>query len=398
MHAVICGAGIAGLASAISLHRSGWQVTVLEHAPRLRDGGYMIDFFGPGFDAAERIGILETLRERAHRVDVIDWADPDGHTRARLHYDRMRDAADGKLFPLLRGDVERTLFEALPGGVDVRFSTTVTGARSHAGGVAVDVGGDRIEADLLVGADGIHSGIRAQVFGPEERYLRPLGLHTAAWFADSPPAATALAGRFVIESAPGKMAGVYGVGGDRVATFLTFTESAARMPEDPLTALRARYWDLSGVVRPVLAADPVDEVYYDVVAQIEMPTWRSGRVILVGDAAYAVSLVAGQGASLALAGGVALGEALDAYTLADDPQALDAALAAFEKRVRPVVEEKQAGGRRTAKWFVPTTPARLALRNLSMRMADLPMLARLLRPVLSLDTKGFAPVSRPESR
>ncbi|GAA1468001.1 FAD-dependent monooxygenase [Microbacterium thalassium] len=396
MRAVICGAGIAGLAAAIALHRSGWQVTVLEHAPRLRDGGYMIDFFGPGFDAAERIGILDTLRARSHSVDVIDWADPDGHVRARLHYDRMRDAAGGKLISLLRGDVERTLFEALPSGVDLRFSTTVTGAHPRADGVTVDLGGERVEADLLVGADGIHSGIRAQVFGPEERFLRPLGLHTAAWFADSPPAATALSERFVIESAPGKMAGVYGVGGDRVATFLAFTETTTHAPADPLGAIRRRYGDMSGIVRPVLAAEPVDEVYYDLVAQVVMPTWRSGRVILIGDAAYAVSLVAGQGASLALAGGVALGEALVADAALADGDGIDAALAAFEERVRPVVEEKQAGGRRTVKWFVPRTKARVALRNLSMRAADLPILARLLSPALALDTKGFAPVSRPE--
>ncbi|GLI27853.1 FAD-dependent oxidoreductase [Agromyces rhizosphaerae] len=394
MHAVICGAGIAGLATAISLQRHGWSVTLVEHAVSLRDGGYMIDFFGPGYDAAERIGILDDLRERAHEVDRVEWVDEHGRAHARLRYDRMRDALDGRLFSLLRGDVERSLREALPADVELRFGTTVTGVTQHDGGVTVELGDERVEADLLVGADGIHSGVRREVFGPEERFLRPLGLHTAAWFFRSDEVHDAIADRFVMMSVPGRMAGVYEVEPGLFATFFVFEEQSTAMPGDPLAALRERFGDLGGFVPAMLAADPVDDVYYDVVAQVEAPAWHDGRVVLIGDSAYAVSLVAGQGASLALSGGVALGEALDAESLAGDPAGIEAALGAFEARVRPSVAEKQAAGRKTAKWFVPATPLQIALRNLAMRVVDLPGMGRLVSPAIGVDAKGFAPATR----
>ncbi len=394
MHAVICGAGIAGLAAAISLERHGWRITLVEHAHELRDGGYMIDFFGPGYDAAERIGILDDLRERAHEVDRVEWVDEHGCAHARLRYDRMRDALDGRLFSLLRGDVERALREALPSGVELRFGTTVTGVEQHDGGVTVELGDQRVEADLLVGADGIHSGVRAHVFGPEEQFLRPLGLHTAAWFFRSDAVHDAIADRFVMMSVPGRMAGVYEVEPGLFATFFVFEEESAEMPSDPLAALRERFGDLGGFVPAMLAADPVDDVYYDLVAQVEAPAWHDRRVVLIGDGAYAVSLVAGQGASLALSGGVALGEALDVDALGGRADAIEAALQAFEARVRPSVTEKQAAGRKTAKWFVPSSRFAIGMRNLAMRVVDLPGMGRLVSPAIGVDAKGFAPPTR----
>ncbi|MFV0459878.1 MAG: FAD-dependent oxidoreductase [Actinomycetales bacterium] len=399
MHAVICGAGIAGLAAAISLHRSGWQVTLVERAPSLRDGGYMIDFFGPGYDAAERIGILEALRERAADTDTVDWTDGRGRVRARIHYSRIREAMDGKLFPLLRGDVERILAAALPDAVRVHFGTTVTHVQDHHDRVDVTLevtGSDHealvVSADLLIGADGIGSGVRELVFGPHREYLRPLGLHTAAWFVDADDDLRAhLGGRFLMMSVPGRLVGVYEVGETQVAAFLAFLEDSADIPVDPLDEIRRRYADLGGFMPSVLAAEPVGEVYYDLVAQVRMPSWRRGRVLLIGDAAYAVSLVAGQGASLALAGGVAVGEALRGVT---DPADIEPALAAFEARVRPAVESTQDGGRRTAAWFVPATRARVALRNLILIVSDLPLLARVLSPFQTVDAKGWAPVPR----
>jgi 2-polyprenyl-6-methoxyphenol hydroxylase-like FAD-dependent oxidoreductase len=393
MHAVICGAGIAGLAAAISLQRHGWTITLVEHAPALRDGGYMIDFFGPGYDAADRLGILDLLEARSHDVEAVEWVDEHGRTHARLHYEQLSSALDGKLFSLLRGDVERVLAEALPAEVDVRFSTTVTRVDARADGVGVHLGDERIEADLLVGADGIHSGIRRLVFGPEEDYLRPLGLHTAAWFMKSAEVADALSGRFVMMSVPGRMAGVYEVEPGVLATFLVF-EADGAVPGEPLTSVRQRFADLGGFVAPMIAADPIDDVYYDLVAQVDMDTWHSGRVVLIGDAAYAVSLVAGQGASLALAGGVALGEALDSAALGKDADAVESALAGFEAAVRPSIVSKQAAGRRTAKWFVPTSHFRIGLRNFAMRIAELPGLGKLISPVIGVDGKGFAPPAR----
>ena len=138
------------------------------------------------------------------------------------------------------------------------------------------------------------------------------------------------------------------------------------------------------VVSAALDAAPhTTEIYEDVVAQVEMPRWSNGKVVLIGDAAYAVSLVAGQGASMALAGGTLLGELLTPGT------AIEPALRAMEAQLRPAVLKKQRSGRRTAHWFVPATPLHIALRNLAFRAMNTRLLSGLLSQVFSLDSKGF---------
>jgi 2-polyprenyl-6-methoxyphenol hydroxylase-like FAD-dependent oxidoreductase len=386
MKAVISGAGIAGLASALSLHKAGWQVVLLERAAALRRGGYMIDFFGPGFEAAGRLGLIEDLRRRAHQVETIEWVDAQGRSGARVSYPLMQRAVGGKLFPLLRGDVEEVLATALPEGVSLRFGTTLEALRPRPAGVNVTLtGGEQLEADLLVGADGIHSQVRRLAFGPEEQFLRPLGYETAAYFFDSESVRNQLAGNFVMATAPGRLAGFYEVDDGRLASFFAFDSSGDGHPADPVAVLRERFAGFGWVVPEALdAAAAAGDIYYDVVAQVAMPRWHSGRVVLVGDAAYAVSLMAGQGASLALAGGAVLGEALAA---GGD---IEAALTGMEARLAPMVAQKQRSGRRTARWFVPATRLHAGLRNMAMNLLGMPAFARLLSPLFSLDGKGFS--------
>lgn len=386
MKAIICGAGIAGLAAALSLHRHGWSVVLVERAQELRNGGYMIDFFGPGFDAAERLGILPRLHDKAHPVGAIDWVDASGATRAKLNYKLMQAAAGGKLFPLLRGDVEQVLYEAVRDKVDIRFGTTITGFSSTANGVSVALAdGTSLDGDLLVGADGIHSSIRHQAFGSEAQFLRPLGFETAAYFFRDAEATRTLAGAFAMLTVPGRLAGFYEVDRGRLASFFVARSDGAGRPADPRQRLREVYGDLGWIVPEALAAAPEpDEIYFDTVAQVEMPCWHKDRVVLIGDAAYAVSLVAGQGASMALAGGTVLGEALG--STAD----IATALQSLEESLRNTVLQKQRGGRRTAGWFVPQTRTRIALRNLAFNALNTPLIARLMSPLFSLDSKGFA--------
>ena len=120
-----------------------------------------------------------------------------------------------------------------------------------------------------------------------------------------------------------------------------------------------------------------EEIYYDQVAQIEMPSWRKGRVALVGDACYAVSLLAGQGASLAVAG---------AYVLADQlhvAPTIDRALAEYEQLWRPVAEEKQKTGRGAARWFLPESALQLRIRRAALQLAWLPVINRFVGAMLA---------------
>jgi 2-polyprenyl-6-methoxyphenol hydroxylase-like FAD-dependent oxidoreductase len=142
--------------------------------------------------------------------------------------------------------------------------------------------------------------------------------------------------------------------------------------------IRRDFGSLGWVVPQVLErCPPADEVYYDQVAQAVMPQWSRGRVTLVGDACQAVSLLAGQGASLGLAAGYLLAEQL-ART-----DSIEAGLASYERMWRPVVEEKQLTGRKAARWFLPASPTQLRVRRIAMKLAQVPGIDRMLAAVVA---------------
>jgi 2-polyprenyl-6-methoxyphenol hydroxylase-like FAD-dependent oxidoreductase len=374
--AVICGAGIAGLTLAWWLRHDGWQVRIVEQAPGPRAGGYMMDFFGAGFDVAEVMGLRPALRAVHSGITEVRYLDPDGRRTGGFAYESFARLFDGRVFSFMRGDLEHALHKALGGAVDVRYGTSVERV-VDTGEVLqiVDTHGETEAADLLVGADGLHSRIRALVFGDEERFLRPLGYHAASYrFVDESLRAE-VGERAVLVEVPGRQAGVYPTTyGDLACTLIHRACDPAR-PADPVAAIRTTYADLGPLVAAALRrCPPADRLYSDVVAQVEMPSWHRGRVALVGDACQAVSLMAGQGASLAMAGAYAL-----AAQLADQRD-VTAALSGYERRMRPVVADTQRSGRRTANWLVPATQWRITARNAALALAGLPGISGLLRP------------------
>jgi 2-polyprenyl-6-methoxyphenol hydroxylase-like FAD-dependent oxidoreductase len=126
MKAVICGAGIAGLALAQRLSTLGWEVVVLEKAPGPRTQGYMIDFFGVGYEAAEAMGVLPRLRELGYHVDGVRFVDAAGRCRARLRYEQFTRAVSGRLLSIIRPDLELALRESLSDRVELRFAADLT--------------------------------------------------------------------------------------------------------------------------------------------------------------------------------------------------------------------------------------------------------------------------------
>ncbi|MEU3985960.1 FAD-dependent monooxygenase [Streptomyces sp. NPDC026672] len=370
MRAVICGAGIAGLALAGRLHNTlGWEVVVLERAPGPRTEGYMIDFFGPGYDAAEAMGVLPWLEELSYPISGATFIDDQGRCRARLGYHRFARSLDGRLLSIMRPDLEVALREGLSFAVGLRFG--VGPARIDAGAYGVRVtltDGSILDADLLVGADGIHSTVRALAFGEERRYVRHLGYHTAAFTFDDPEVHAELGDRFCVTDTVGRQMGLYALRNGKVAAFAVHRTAEPGTPEDTRAALHHEYGSLGWLVPRALAGcPPSPRLYYDQVAQTDLPSWSRGRVVLVGDACHAVSLLAAQGASLAIAG---------AYVLADQlagSRSIEEALAGYERLWRPAVSRRQRFARRTARWFVPATPQQLRLRRLALRLAELPV-------------------------
>jgi 2-polyprenyl-6-methoxyphenol hydroxylase-like FAD-dependent oxidoreductase len=369
MRVLIVGAGLAGLTLAFCLARNGHEVIVLERSARLRGAGYMIDFFGSGYYAAERLGLLRRLEAIHYPIAWLSFLAPDGTPRFRISYETMRRLLGGRHFNFMRGDLERVLFDALPDRSGVRFNATVESFTQRAEGIEATLSdGSKEQADLLVGADGIHSQVRSMAFGEEQQFVRRLGYHTAAFVFDDPEMQAQIGDAFATLTVPGRQVALYPIRGGKVATFWVHRSDA--VISDPSAGAAARelsevYGSLGWLVPDVLARGvEVKTTYFDAVAQVIMPKWSVGRVVLLGDACQCVSLLAGQGASMAVGGAYVLAEEIE-RSKADVP----AALARYEQRLRRAILKKQKAGRNLARWFVPDDGVRLAVRDAVLRMS-----------------------------
>jgi len=381
MKVVVCGAGIAGLAAAGRFAARGDEVLVLERAAGPRPQGYMIDFFGPGHRAAALTGLLPAVRARGYRVSEVAYLDAAGRRRAGLPFARFATARGAELVSIMRPDLEAALAEHLPDGVEVRYGAAVASVDDGDDGAAVVLAdGSAVEADLVVGADGIRSAVRRHVVGADDGVVRGLGFHTAAFVVDDPGLHAELRERFCVTDTADRLVGMYGLRDGRVAVFTVHRSTDAVLPADPRAAVRAEYGGLGWVVPRVLElCPPAPEMYYDEVAQVRAPRWRGRRVVLVGDAAHAVSLLAGQGASLSVAGAYVLADRVDRA------RSVPEGLLDYETRWRPVVTAVQDSARRGTNWFLPRTPGQLRARRLALRLAVLPAVNRLVAAVAAGD-------------
>ncbi|WP_430496155.1 FAD-dependent oxidoreductase [Micromonospora trifolii] len=374
--AVIVGAGIAGLATALRLHQDGWQVTVAERAPARRSSGYMVNLIGPGYDAAERLGLLPALSAADLGLFTTVLVHADGRPKFAVP-SAIAEAALGKrALSVFRGDLEASLFEAVRDRVDIRFATTVASVEQDTDHVRVELSDGTVEqADLLVGADGVHSATRAAVFGPDFRVDLP---YLVAAFPLPHPVPGVPESSATTYIGPGRTAAIVNLGPKRSSAFFTYrtAEPTADLRRGPVDALRAAFGDLSGGVPDAidhLAKDPAS-AYIDAVSQVVMPRWSTGRVVLLGDAAWCVTLFAGHGAALALAGADHLGTALRRH--ADD---LPAALAEWETGLRPEVSKRQALARRGMAQYAPPSRFHVWMSDLTIRAITLPGISGLVR-------------------
>jgi len=395
MRAIICGGGIGGLTLAWWVRRAGWQVTVVEQADGPRGGGYMMDFWGAGITVAGQMGLLPALSEAHVPISALEYRDAGGRRHGRIDYPRVAGVIGGQVFSLMHGSLHRILLDAVVAEqVDLRYGGTVERADDGPSGLRVTLTGGHVETtDLLVGADGVHSRIRALLFGPEQRWLRPLGYHTAAYRVRDPALRREIGSEIVIIAEPGRQVALYPTADGQLAAWLVHRTDEP-VPADPARAIKDRYAGMGDLAEHALARCPQDDrLYYDVVAQIELHRWHSGRAVLIGDAAGAVSLMAGQGAVLAMAGAHALAAELDGISVPGSAGAtaapaakddLPAALQRYEARFRPSTVRAQRAGRRTARWLVPSSHGALRVRAGALRLLGLPSTEILIRAASGL--------------
>jgi 2-polyprenyl-6-methoxyphenol hydroxylase-like FAD-dependent oxidoreductase len=390
--ALVVGGGIAGDTLALLLERDGWAVTVAEIAPAPRAGGQTVDMRGDSREVLARAGLLDQALGCLIPQAGAAWIDADERRLAAMPVEAFDGRGLVSKEELLRTDLARIIHDAAGPGVTHRFGETVEALLDRGNRVLARFRtGDEEEFDLVVGADGSHSRVRALRFGPEEAYRKPLGL-AHAWFTlTEKPGTPSLDGWFLMHSAPGRRTVEARPGHPgRQEIGLTFEAGALpsrRDREAQIALLERTFAGVGWRTREFLdAAREAEDFALDTFDQVHMPRWHDGHVVLLGDSAWSASPLSGLGTALALRGAAELTTALREAGVRDHvdggqpgPDPLSTALAAFETAMRPRVTsaQKLPPGRVAA--AAPKTSLGIHFNAFVMRTLQ----ARVMRPLIN---------------
>jgi 2-polyprenyl-6-methoxyphenol hydroxylase-like FAD-dependent oxidoreductase len=346
MRVVISGAGPAGLTAAYWLRRYGFSPTIVERAPSLVLGGYKIDVRGAALQVLKQMGVHDAVVAAHTDMQGALLVDREGNVVNRMSGDDFGHRVGGDL-EVVRGTLCQILKDHL-GEVELLFGHTIQEITQSSNGAKVEFTRNGVrEFDLVIGADGLHSNVRRIAFGEESRFLRDLGLYLCVY---SVPNYLKLDRMEIQYSELGRIAAIWSSRGDENArACFGFAAPSLRIDlrdrAQQQQALKTVYEGIGWEVPRLLEMMPeASDWYFDTAAQIDMPRWSQGRVVLVGDAAYCASPMSGQGTSIALIGAHVLAGELAAAS-GDYPRAF----AEFESVMRPFVEANQALGLRSAK-------------------------------------------------
>ena len=375
MRIAISGAGIAGPTLAYWLSDAGHQVLLIEDAPALRTGGYVVDFWGIGYDIAEKMGLLPQIKAIGYQMREVRIVDQKGRRTGGFATDVFWRMTNGRFTSLKRSDLSAAIYGLLAGRVETVFGDSIEGIDERADFTRI---GFRSAAprdvDLVIGADGLHSTVRRVAFGPESAFEVPLGYHVAAFEVAGYGPRDELV--YVSHAVPGRQVSRFSMRDDKTLFLFVFRdEYLAGQGSTPAanrkSVLTEVFADVGWECPNILAAmRNVSDIYFDRVSQIRMDRWTKGRTALIGDAAACVSLLAGEGTGLAMA---------EAYVLAAALRAsgcdYDTAFKRYQTCLTPFLKRKQESASKLATSFVPKTALGIAFRNVVTRLLGIPLVA-----------------------
>ncbi|RDC62431.1 FAD-dependent monooxygenase [Adhaeribacter pallidiroseus] len=333
---LITGASITGPTLAYWLHHYGFAVTVVERASKLRLGGQNIDVKGPAWAIAQKMGLEENIR--AANTTEIGIRFVNGRNQTLAEFPKENALSMTQELEILRGDLVQILYERTKNNVCYRFGDSVSNLMESENHLAVNfASGHSEDFDLLIVAEGIGSHTRQLAFSHPPNF-KFLNLYTA-YLTISKAATDSRWARWY--NAPGGVVFILrpdNYGETRASiTFFSRDEqyrdlTLAEQKKVLIDRIKGTDWESERLVKEI---ERTTDLYFDKVSQVKASRWSTGRVALVGDAAYCATPIAGKGTDLAMAGAYILaGELSRGNTYAE-------AFQAYEQRMRPYVEKCQ---------------------------------------------------------
>ncbi|MEV6575375.1 FAD-dependent monooxygenase [Streptomyces sp. NPDC051577] len=377
---LISGASIAGPALAYWLNARGWRTTVVERFDELREDGQNIDVRGAGREVARHMGIEDAIRAASTGETGTEFVDAAGAPLARFAAGTSDSGGATAELEILRGQLSRIIVDRTREDTEYIFGDRIlaldendedNGGEGEDGVTVTFAGGATRTFDVVVIAEGLRSRTRSLVF-PDIDAVRELDFYIAYLTIprtgdDSDLWRWHSAGRGrSITLRPDNLGTIRAT-----LSFLSDVRGLDELDRDGVvTILRRTFADVGWAAPRVLAALDDAPLYFDAVGQARMPSWSSGRVALVGDAAYCSSPISGMSTSLALTGAYVLAGELAAHP----PRT---AFARYEALMRPYVDQAQKLPPGTPRIANPRGRTGLATMNTVLRIAGSPAAARL---------------------
>jgi 2-polyprenyl-6-methoxyphenol hydroxylase-like FAD-dependent oxidoreductase len=357
---LISGASIAGLTMAYWMNHYGYDVTVVEVGPAPRQGGSPIDVRGAALDCAKRMGILDAIKKAKLPTKGLKFMNEQNYVQGTMLVEEI-----GAISPddteIRRDDLVDILYAKVKDTVAYKFGNRITYLDQNPENVNVTFKDETADTyDFVIGADGIHSGVRKLIFGKEEQFTHFLNFYFSVFTVDGSLGEQNYA---LMYNTPNNMATVYFYNNDSADTLLAFRApnkitfdryDIQGQKQIVIDAFEGLGWKVPQILEELRQAD---NFYLDQGCQIKLPTWTNGRVALIGDAGYAPAFPTGMGSTLAMHGATVLAD-----TMAECNNH-ETAFAVYNETFRPVVEKLQATVYDGISFVLPDTVDKIYARN-----------------------------------
>lgn len=313
---VIAGAGISGLTLAVALQRRGVRVRVLERASQLTAAGAGIGLPANGVKALQRLGLGEAVAKAGMVVERAVILDSRGRQLgAEVDLTDVYRSMGASLVALHRGRLHAVLLDAVADHIVTTGAHVVSFEQQRDSVRVALIDGPRIDTGILVGADGLHSNVRAQLIGASA----PVYSGYTSWRGVTPANSVPLPHRTSESWGRGERFGIVPIGFGEIYWFAVADAPPGGTDVDVRGELLTRFGGWHEPVGAIIEATPPDRIVRtDIYDREPIARWHAGRVVLIGDAAHPMTPNLGQGAGQAIEDAVGLDECLAASSSMED--------------------------------------------------------------------------------